>query len=545
VAYTNVPTVFVLGMPASMSRIGRTGIVTAYSITPSLPAGLQFNPTSGVISGVPSALSAAADYVITAHGPGGAGRDTVNIAVTTPVPTVSYTNDTITLNLNEVASLSRLGRTGIVTGYSISPALPAGLQFNQTSGVISGVASVLSAATDYVITAHGPGGSGRDTVCIAVTTPGPTVSYTNETVTFNLFETASLGRTSRHGIVTGYTISPALPAGLQFNSTSGIISGVASALSAPSDYVITATGPGGSGRDTVRIAVITPQPTVSYTDVPLTFTVGQDVGTIARTGRTGIVTGYVISPALPAGLRFNTTSGVIVGTPTTPVPADEYVVTVTGPGGEGRDTLTIAVNPNPPMIAFTVDTLHFVTGVPITAHRPVRSGGPITGWSMSTGSNGTSLTANTGLLFNPTTGFIYGTPQKASAPQRYSVMAYGLAGSADTAVIVISTAAPGAKVAAEATTFTLRLTGTVEGYALKVPDVDDQTSQVVISIYDPVGHRVWARAVDPRQGERSLTWDGRNREGRLLAAGMYLVRTELVRNGQRAIVVQGAHPVQR
>jgi hypothetical protein len=46
---------------------------TGYTITPTLPAGLSFNPTTGIIGGTPTAVSPAADYIITAFN--SAGRD--------------------------------------------------------------------------------------------------------------------------------------------------------------------------------------------------------------------------------------------------------------------------------------------------------------------------------------------------------------------------------------------------------------------------------------------------------------------------------------
>src|SRR6201999_1840125 len=57
------------------------------------------------------------------------------------------------------------------------------------------------------------------------------------------------------------------------------------------------------------------QPSVSFTPV-------------TGTGGTGPLT-YSIAPALPAGLSFNTATGLITGTPTAVSPAASYTVTVT------------------------------------------------------------------------------------------------------------------------------------------------------------------------------------------------------------------------
>ena len=58
-----------------------TGTVTSYSILPALPAGLNFNTTTGVISGTPTVASAAANYVVTASNGAGSTTATINITV--------------------------------------------------------------------------------------------------------------------------------------------------------------------------------------------------------------------------------------------------------------------------------------------------------------------------------------------------------------------------------------------------------------------------------------------------------------------------------
>lgn len=80
-------------------------------------------------------------------------------------------------NLYVSESYTSLIRKISFLGFSISPALPAGLVLN-ADGSITGTPTVLSAAKDYVITATNAGGSSSTTVNIAVAIAAPAISYT-------------------------------------------------------------------------------------------------------------------------------------------------------------------------------------------------------------------------------------------------------------------------------------------------------------------------------------------------------------------------------
>ena len=73
VAYTLTPTI--------------TGTVTSYAISPALPAGLSIDPTSGIISGTPTATSAQTTYTVTATNSGGSTTALLEITID-PAPTV-------------------------------------------------------------------------------------------------------------------------------------------------------------------------------------------------------------------------------------------------------------------------------------------------------------------------------------------------------------------------------------------------------------------------------------------------------------------------
>ena len=531
--------------------------VIAWSISPDLSAltGLRFNTTTGRIFGTPSYLSAATTYTVIATAAGGAhDTATITLETVTPAPTVTYPDTTLTWPVGTpIALFRRTAATGLITGYSIAPTLPAGLMFNATNGAIMGTPAAPTSATTYVITVHGPGGTGSDSVTIATPPNGPSLAFPDSAYTFMMGTAIEPLRPSNSGgPITAWAIRPAANGqtlsantGLQFNVTTGRISGTPTALTPATAYTVVAIGLAGS-RDSAIVTITTAAaaPVLAYPDTTITWITGVTVTPLTRLSVTGIVTSYSISPTLPAGLMFNATTGRISGTPTAISAATPYVIAAHGPGGAGRDTVTIGVAANPPLLAYDQPTRTFTRGVEIEPFRPTNGGGPITGWAISPAANGKTLSANTGLQFNPTTGRIYGTPTIASAPRVYTVTAYGLSGVSDTESVTITVVTPGSKLSAgESRSFFFRVSDAAGGegsasHIVRIPEVDEATEAIAVSIVTTEGRTVWSTLRDPRTGEGTLTWDGRARNGRPLGAGVYIVRITARGAGRSVEVIE-------
>src|SRR5207237_8604143 len=85
---------------------------------------------------------------------------------------------------------------------------------------------------------------------------------------------------------------------------------------------------------TVNISIVaTPPSALTYSTNPATYTKGTAITANSPTSSGGAVISYGVSPALPAGLSLNTTTGVISGTPTALAPTAGYTVTATNTGG--------------------------------------------------------------------------------------------------------------------------------------------------------------------------------------------------------------------
>ena len=153
-----------------------------------------------------------------------------------------------------------------------------------------------------------------------------------------------------------YSVSPALPAGLSLNSTSGALSGTPSVAAPASAYTITATNAAGNTTAGLLIAITSAASGNIYPSPYYAFTVGEGGVAYAAAKPTlygGFPVGgqasltWTVSPALPSGLKLGATDGGITGIPTAAAPAAAYTVTATSSGGAYSTTLTLAVSPGP------------------------------------------------------------------------------------------------------------------------------------------------------------------------------------------------------
>src|SRR5690606_25733483 len=85
---------------------------------------------------------------------------------------------------------------------------------------------------------------------------------------------------------------------------------------------------------------------LDYGSTAFTFTRNLSIGTITPV-LDGDADSISVTPALPAGLSLNTTTGVIFGTPTTATAAANYTITASNSAGSAAVILNIVVNLEP------------------------------------------------------------------------------------------------------------------------------------------------------------------------------------------------------
>ena len=235
---------------------------------------------------------------------------------------------------------------GAVASYAVTPALPAGLVLNRSTGAISGTPTALSPRTIYLVTASNALGS--TTTYLAVTVnedPPDNLSYAQPALTLT-FGQAMVADTpsSTGGEVAFYAVSPSLPQGLTFDRTTGVIAGTPTEVSAALSCTVTATNDFGSTTAQVTLTVKDVAPaSLSYAQPTVTLITGQAMAADTPSGSGGAVSSYSVSPALPSGLALDGTTGVLAGTPTVAIANTPFTITAANGAGSATAQVVITV----------------------------------------------------------------------------------------------------------------------------------------------------------------------------------------------------------
>jgi hypothetical protein len=149
------------------------------------------------------------------------------------------------------------------------------------------------------------------------------------------------------GTVTGYSVSPALPAGLTLDPTSGVISGTPLAASSATTYTVTARNGAGATTAALTFALLVPPPPtgLTYTS-PVTGTVGAAFTPVVPT-LGGHADAFTVSPPLPAGLTLDPVTGIVSGTPSRERVAVTYTITASNASGYIKSQFLLTVDPPP------------------------------------------------------------------------------------------------------------------------------------------------------------------------------------------------------
>ena len=171
--YSSNPAIYTANTQIMVNVPSSTGgVPTEYAVSPTLPTGLKLNPTSGTVSGTPSAAGSQASYTITASNAFGSAMATLKVTVNSKLSTLMYSPSTVVYTAGQ--AITPLGISNRVTGtYTVNPPLPDGLVLNGVSGTISGTPIAITPTEAYTVTASTSAGNAVGKVDITVDAPAP------------------------------------------------------------------------------------------------------------------------------------------------------------------------------------------------------------------------------------------------------------------------------------------------------------------------------------------------------------------------------------
>ena len=255
--------------------------------------------------------------------------------VTTPPSFTSSTPSAATVGV----SYSHTFMATNSPAWSITGSPPAGMTFNSSNGVLSGSPSA-AGTTSFTVNATNSAGSTPQAVTFVVNpATGPAVITSAAPPAATLGVSYSFTLTASGAQPITWTVT-GLPAGL--SHTSGVISGTPTAAGTANVMVTAANGAGADATATYSLVVSPPAAPTFTSAAPAAGVVGISYTHTFAVSTTTAVT-WSISGTPPNGLSFNTTTGVLSGTPST-AGSSTFTVTATNAGGPANQAVTLQIN---------------------------------------------------------------------------------------------------------------------------------------------------------------------------------------------------------
>ena len=416
-------------LPLSPTVTG-SGEFVSWAISPSVPSGLSFSTSTGVLSGTPTELLTRSMFTITATNTGGSSVAYINITIVDELPTIAYSPNDLDMTNNTASSDLPLSPTitgsGEFVSWAISPSVPSGLSFDTSNGTLSGTPTELLTRSMFTITATNTGGTATAYINITIVDEVPTIAYspndldmTNNTASLDLPLSPTI---TGSGEFVSWAISPSVPSGLSFDTSNGTLSGTPTELLTRSMFTITATNTGGTATAYINITIVDEVPTIAYSPNDLNMTnntASLDLPLAPTITGSGEFVSWAISPSVPSGLAFDTSNGTLSGTPTELLTRSMFTITATNTGGTATAYINITIVDEVVTLSYSPENLTLTRDDPMIDLVPTYTG-VVNNWTIVP-------TLPSGLNFS--NGVISGTPEINMTRTTYTVWATNTGGS--------------------------------------------------------------------------------------------------------------------
>ena len=421
-----------LTLPAASGGDG----ALSYSVRPALPQGLNFNPTTRILSGTPTAVLDRTEFTYAATDEEGDAATlplyiTVEGDLAPDFATITEVEQTFKQNrdVGQIELPAATGGDGQLQ-YSITPELPRGLTFDGVTRVLSGLPTRELDRTAFTYTAADEDGD-TDEVPLYITIEADLMpNFEGVTIAEQVYkQNRDIGQVVLPAAASGdgdlsYSVSPALPQGLTLDASTHTLSGTPTTVQIRTKYTYSVTDEDGDAAYLALYITVEADLMPDFEGAAIAEQVYTQNQAIDNLILPEAVSGdgdlsYSLTPTLPEGLMFDAATRIVSGTPAVAMDRTEFTYSVADEDGDS-DQLSLH-------ITVEADLMPDFQGAAV-AEQQYKQNTPIDALTLPEASGGDgSLTYSVspalpqGLSFDAATRVVSGTP---TAPQDRTEFTY-------------------------------------------------------------------------------------------------------------------------